>query len=219
MLKSVLRGLAAAALAVLPLTVSTPAHAVETLSLSEAIHQLPVAVESREGYDRDAFKHWNAGANPSDGCNTRAEVLIAEAVEPPTVGPRCRLTGGLWWSYYDRVWVTSASALDIDHMGPLAEAWDSGASAWTPERREAYANDVGAAASLVAVTARSNRSKSDQDPADWLPPAAEVHCRYVAEWVGTKLRWALSADEAEMAALREVADGCPDQTVTYEPAV
>ncbi|WP_309030225.1 HNH endonuclease family protein [Streptomyces alfalfae] len=219
MLKSVLRGLAAAALAVLPLSVSAPAHAVETLALSEAIHRLPVAVESREGYDRDAFKHWNAGANPSDGCNTRAEVLIAEAVEPPTVGPRCRLTGGLWWSYYDQVWVTSASALDIDHMGPLAEAWDSGASAWSAQRRETYANDLGAAASLVAVTARSNRSKSDQDPADWLPPAAEVHCRYVAEWVGTKLRWALSADEAEVAALGEVADGCPEQTVTYEPAV
>ncbi|MEV5456314.1 hypothetical protein [Streptomyces sp. NPDC052535] len=34
MLKTVLRGLAAAALAVLPLTVSTPAHAVETLCWS-----------------------------------------------------------------------------------------------------------------------------------------------------------------------------------------
>jgi hypothetical protein len=44
-----------------------------------------------------------------------------------------------------------------------------------------------------------------------------VHCRYVAEWVGTKLRWALSADEAEAAALAEVAAGCPEQTVTYEP--
>lgn len=72
--------------------------------------------------------------------------------------------------------------------------------------------------SPVAVAARSKRSKSDQDPAQWLPPAAEAHCRYVAEWVGTKLRWSLSADEAELAALREVATGCPEQTVTYGPA-
>ncbi|CAL9674121.1 hypothetical protein SUDANB176_07636 (plasmid) [Streptomyces sp. enrichment culture] len=83
----------------------------------------------------------------------------------------------------NQIWVTSASGLDIDHMVPLAESWDSGASAWTAQRREAYANDQGADASLVAVTARSNRSKADQDPAEWLPPAAGVHCRYVAEWL------------------------------------
>ncbi|WP_226487524.1 HNH endonuclease family protein [Streptomyces parvulus] len=218
MLKTVLRGLSAALLVALPLTVPAPAQAAETLSLTEAVAALPIAAESREGYDRDAFRHWNTGADPTDGCNTRAETLIAEAVEPPTVGPKCRLTGGRWFSYYDQVWVTSASGLDIDHMGPLAEAWDSGASTWSAQRREAYANDLGAEASLVAVTARSNRSKSDQDPATWLPPAAEVHCRYVAEWVGTKLRWSLSADEAEAAAVREVAVGCPEQTVTYEPA-
>ena len=92
-------------------------------------------------------------------------MLLDEAVEPPTVGPRCRLSGGRWWSYYDQVWVTSASGLDIDHMVPLAESWDSGASAWTAEQREAYANDQRADASLVAVTARSNRSKSDGGPA------------------------------------------------------
>ncbi|MFG3552386.1 HNH endonuclease family protein [Streptomyces sp. NPDC047725] len=217
MLNAVLRGLAAASLAVLPLTVSTPVHAAETLSLSVAIAALPVADESRDGYTRAAFRHWSTGDDPDDGCSTRNEVLIDEAVEAPAVGPRCRLSGGSWWSYYDQVWVTSASGLDIDHMVPLAEAWDSGASAWSAQRREAYANDQGAATSLVAVTARSNRSKADQDPARWLPPAAGVHCRYAAEWVGTKLRWALSADQAEMAALAGVADGCPEQTVTYEP--
>lgn len=104
-------------------------------------------------------------------------------------------------------------------MVPLAEAWDSGASAWTPRRREAYANDQGAEASLVAVTARSNRSKADQDPAQWLPPAADVHCRYLAEWVGTKLRWNLAVDDGELAALEGAAAGCPEQTVTYEPAL
>src|SRR5690606_9630874 len=168
MLTALRRGLAAASLALLPLTVPAPAHAVETLPLAEAVNRLPVEAESRDGYDRDAFRHWNTGDNLDDGCNTRGEVLLAEAVEPPTVGPRCRLSGGRWWSYYDQMWVTSASGLDIDHMVPLAESWDSGASAWTAQRREAYANDQGADASLVAVTARSNRSKADQDPAEWL---------------------------------------------------
>lgn len=128
----------------------------------------------------------------------------------------CRLSGGSWFSYYDATVVTSAGSLDIDHMVPFAEAWDSGASAWTPQRRETYANDQGAEASLVAVTARSNRSKADQDPAQWLPPATAVHCRYIGEWVATKLR-CLAVDEVELTALQDAAADCPGQTVTYEP--
>ncbi|MDQ1022516.1 hypothetical protein QF035_000098 [Streptomyces umbrinus] len=148
-------------------------------------------------------------------------MLIWEAIEAPEIGAGCRLTGGRWWSYYDETWVTSASGLDVDHMVPLAEAWDSGASAWTPQRREAYANDQDALTSLVAVTARSNRAKADRDPAEWLPPAPsdEVRCRYAVEWAGTKLRWSLAADEAELAALQNLAVGCSTQTVTYEPAM
>ncbi len=217
MVKPLLRGLAAA-LVVLSATVSSPAHAAETLPLTEAVDRLAAGTESREGYTRDSFRHWNTGADPDDGCHTRAEVLIHEAVEAPAVGPNCRLEGGSWLSYYDNVTVTSASGLDIDHMVPLAEAWDSGASAWTAQRREAYANDQGQEASLVAVTARSNRSKADKDPADWLPPADGAHCRYAAEWVATKLRWSLTADGRELAALHELAGTCPSQDVVYEPA-
>jgi hypothetical protein len=220
MVKPVLRGLVAAVLAVLPHVLSpAAAHAApQTLSLAEAVDRLPAGTESRDGYSRDRFRHWNTGADPDDGCNTRAEVLIAEAVEAPTIGAGCRLSGGLWFSYYDTTWVTAASGLDIDHLVPLAEAWDSGASAWTAQRREVYANDQGAAASLVAVTARSNRSKADQDPAQWLPPATDTHCRYAAEWTATKLRWNLTADTTELNTLGDLATACPDQTVTYERA-
>ncbi|MGW5134196.1 HNH endonuclease family protein [Streptomyces sp. NPDC004135] len=219
MVKTVLRGLAAA-LVVLSATITAPApaHAAQTLPLTAAVDRLPLGTESRDGYTRTSFRHWNAGDDPTDGCHTRAEVLLHEAVEAPAVGANCRLEGGRWFSYYDAVTVTGPSGLDIDHMVPLAEAWDSGASAWSAQRREAYANDQGQEASLAAVTARSNRSKADQDPAQWLPPAAEAHCRYAAEWVATKLRWSLTADEPEIAALRDLGDKCPMQDVTYEPA-
>ncbi len=70
----------------------------------------------------------------------------------------------------------------------------------------------------MAVAARSNRSRADPDPAQWIPPAAEAHCRSIAEWIGTKLRWNLTADEAEVAALRDAASTCQDQQVTYELA-
>lgn len=92
----------------------------------------------------------------------------------------------------------------------FAEDWHSGASTWSTQRPEAYADDPGDATSLAAATARSNQSKSDQAPAEQLPPAGEAHCRYLAEWEDMKLRWALSADEAEAAALREMADSYPE---------
>ncbi|CAL9674072.1 hypothetical protein SUDANB176_07632 (plasmid) [Streptomyces sp. enrichment culture] len=119
MLTTVLRGLVAASFAVLPLTVPSPAHAAETLPLAEAVTRLPVGTESRDGYDRDAFRRWNAGTDPSDGCNTRAEVLLSEAVEPPVVGPGCRLTGGRWWSYYDQM------ALSMSDSSTCARVWES----------------------------------------------------------------------------------------------
>ncbi|MEV8426262.1 HNH endonuclease family protein [Streptomyces niveus] len=114
--------------------------------------------------------------------------------------------------------MTSPSVVQIDHMVPLAEAWDEGADDWTAKRREAYANDIDAERSLVAVSSRTNQSKADRDPADWLPPLADAHCQYAADRVATKLRWDLTADAREINALRGIASGCGHQTVEYEPA-
>jgi len=51
--------------------------------------------------------------------------------------------------------------------------------------------------SLIAVSARSNRSKSDRDPNNWMPPATSFHCQYVGRWIAVKHRWSLSVDSAE----------------------
>ncbi|MFD6279049.1 HNH endonuclease family protein [Streptomyces sp. NPDC060209] len=191
-----------------------PAPGAGSLSLPDAIDALPDDTEKRDGYERDSFRHWID--EDRDGCETRAEVLLEEATTKPKQGERCALTGGTWMSYYDKVKVTDARKLDIDHMVPLAEAWDSGAYGWTPERRQAYANDLGSQRSLVAVTAKSNRSKSDKDPDQWLPPAPSARCTYAADWTATKLRWKLSADQNERGALLKLAKECPDTTVEFE---
>ena len=153
----------------LQLAAGTPAQADSQWSgsLTQAIDHIPVGGEDRTGYDRDLFHLWIDA--DGDGCDTRAEVLISEAEDAPSVGSGCSLTGGRWYSYYDGVSQTSASALDIDHVVPLAEAWDSGARSWTSSRRESYANDLGDSHTLVGVTASLNRSKGDQDVAEWLP--------------------------------------------------
>ncbi|WP_374225225.1 hypothetical protein [Streptomyces sp. ISL-98] len=67
----------------------------------------------------------------------------------------------------------------------------------------------GSPTSLDAVTARSNRSKSDQDPSTWMPPSGEVHCQYDAEWTATKLRWDLTLDPQEQTELLHLAEECP----------
>ncbi|MEU7011865.1 HNH endonuclease family protein [Streptomyces sp. NPDC046332] len=226
MINNFARGLAALSLALTPLVLpasaeATPASApaAQTFPLTYGIDQILVADESRAGYTRDKFRHWNTGLDPVDGCNTRAEVLLAEATEAPTVAAGCKVGEGEWLSYYDEQEVTDPAKLDIDHMVPLAEAWDSGASAWDAKRREAYANDQDAATSLVAVTARTNRQKADQDPATWMPPAPGATCRYLAEWTATKLRWGLTADQAEIDAIKVYAGGpCEKQVVHYTPA-
>ncbi|GHF17618.1 hypothetical protein GCM10014715_85820 [Streptomyces spiralis] len=112
-----------------------------TLPVREALAELPVRDEDRTGYERSKFKHWIDADR--DGCNTRAEVLKAEAVLAPVQGANCTLTGGQWYSPYDDRYIDGARGLDIDHLVPLAEAWDSGAYAWSAKEREAYANDLG----------------------------------------------------------------------------
>jgi hypothetical protein len=185
--------------------------------LRTAVADLPVATEQRSGYDRNLFRLWVDA--DGDGCNTRYEVLIAEAVTAPTVGSGCKLTGGRWYSYYDNAYWTLPADLDIDHLVPLAEAWDSGASTWTAAQRQAYANDLGDDRDLVAVTDNVNQAKGDQDPATWMPSYSAATCRYVGEWVAVKLRWRLTVDSAEKSALTSYAAGCSDVTLTVTRAI
>ncbi|MFJ5304158.1 hypothetical protein [Streptomyces sp. NPDC088350] len=59
----------------------------------------------------------------------------------------------------------------------------------------------------------SDRSKSDQDPSTWQPPASDYHRWYATDWIADKARSNLTVDPAEHAALAEVLSSCPDQPV------
>ena len=179
------------------------------LTLKQLLALLPIADERRAGYDRALFPHWIDA--DGDGCNTRQEVLIEEAVIAPAIATGCSLTGGTWRSLYDGAVITSAAGLQIDHLVALAEAWDSGASAWTTARREQFANDLGVSWTLIAVSASSNQSKSDKDPADWIPPDPDARCPFVSAWIAVKARWTLSVDQREENALANLVEGCPER--------
>lgn len=193
------------------LTFTAGAQAADTnktfASVDAAIKVLKIAPDVREGYARSKFKHWSD--LDKNGCNTRNDVIIQEALVKPKVEAGCKIVKdtGKWYSAYDGATVTNFSALDVDHMVPLAEAWDSGAKAWDDAKRQVYANDMGDINSLIAVTAATNRSKSDQDPAEWLP--AKDVCTYVKNWVHVKVRWSLTVDEKELKVLKDTNAKCP----------
>ncbi len=156
--------------------------------------RLRVEAEQRRGYDRDAvFGGWLY----NNGGSTRDRVLAAE-----------RRPDGTWLSLYDNVSVTAAADLDIDHMVPLAEAWESGGHQWTADTWTRFANDLGDPRSLIAVTASSNRSKSARDPAEWWPPEDAYLCQYASDWVAVKSRWDLAVDAVEQRVLDDALDSC-----------
>jgi len=156
---------------------------------------LYISTDHPSGYDRSLFKLWiDADKN---GCDTRKEVLISEAIVKPTKSAGCKLVGGKWISRYDFITYTDSSKLDIDHLVPLAEAWRSGAWAWTNQQRMEYANDLGIPMALNAVTASVNRSKGDRDIASWLPSDKKYLCDYLKGWVTVKAKYKLTVDVSE----------------------
>lgn len=178
-----------------------------------ALNTLKVADEVRAGYKRTNFKHWIGTGN---GCDSRKAVIISEAIVKPTVEKGCIIKGGEWLSIYDNVKVTEAGKLDVDHMVPLAEAWDSGAQAWDAKKREMYANDQTDSRHLIAVTGGSNRSKSDQDPAEWMPTNKSYWCEYLTNWISIKVRWNLSVDLKEKTFIGSNIKNCKNTKIIVE---
>lgn len=187
-------------------------------SVGEVVALVQVAPERASGgYDRDLFDHWSD--DDGDGCDTRDEVLIAESHVSVQPGTGCRVGTGWWLSVYDGYSTDDPSELEIDHLVALSEAWRSGADVWSPQRRQAFANDLGHPGALVAVTAAMNRSKGDKDPARWQPPNRSSWCLYATDWITVKARWGLTVDEGEATALRNMLAGCgaPATTTTTTP--
>lgn len=212
--------LLAAAFAVIalasPAAASTRPHFAQGETVSEPlttlIDDLAVSNTTHTGYDRDLFRTWID--EDGDGCDTREEVLLAEAVDAPSQGSSCDLSGGEWYSWYDEAYWYDKSDVDIDHVVPLGEVWQSGGYGWSSTHREEYANDLGDDRTLEAVTDNVNQSKGDRDPAVWMPPASSATCKYIDYWVAVKTRWQLTAGDAEISALENYASGCDDVTIT-----
>lgn len=115
-----------------------------------------------------------------------------------------------------------ASEIDIEHVVARSEAWDSGASEWTQERRDAFSNDP---LELLAVSSGGNRAHGEKDAAGWLPSVGvkstgvnnpAYDCLYVARQIAVKDKYDLSVDMTEKDAMEDVLATCPAQTIPCE---
>jgi hypothetical protein len=157
---------------------------------------------SMRGYSRAKFPHWRSRG---DNCDVRDTVLKREGSKVKVSG--CNVVAGTWHSAYDDRTLDSPTEVDIDHLVPLANAWRSGASAWTTDERGDFANDTDHP-QLVAVSQTANRAKGDQDPSTWKPRVTGTWCEYAADWIAVKSHWRLSVTTAEKAALKDMLKRC-----------
>ncbi|MGL4388212.1 MAG: YHYH domain-containing protein [Brevinema sp.] len=142
------------------------------------------------GYDRDEWKHWIDA--DGDGQDTRQEVLIEESLVPVTFDERGKVLSGKWFDPFSGEYFTDPKELDVDHVVPLKNAYDSGGASWDRKKKEAYANYLDDPNHLMAVSAKENRSKGSKDPSEWLPPNKSFHCEYIRIWHKIKITWGLS---------------------------
>ena len=196
-----------------PVAELSPAEAVAVLARRD---RAPRDADAAS-YDRDRFGEAWADVD-GNGCNQRDDVLLRDAVPGSTTVQRqgaCDhdVLAGTWVDPYtgqeftltDLKDLSQAQAVQIDHLVPLAEAWRSGASGWSSREREAYANDL---AVLAATAGATNASKSDSDPASWLP-RKDFQCGYALRWIAVKDAYALAVDDSEAAALTGMLERCP----------
>jgi hypothetical protein len=186
---------------VAPATTSTPAPPrLLPLTIAAASHQ--------DSYERDTdFGDWI----DVDGCqNTRATLLIRTSRVPVTFtsAKNCTVQTGNWTDPWSGAVTTVAHDFQIDHTVPLANAWRSGAWAWTHGQRVAYANDLADKDHLVPIVASENESKGDSGPDEWKPPKRSAWCRYALAWDRIKAKWHLTATPSEWTALKQMAATC-----------
>lgn len=170
-------------------------------------------------YHRAAFgEAWtddNSAPDGHNGCDTRNDILGRDLIDKTYVWlkrcPQAVKTGVLHDPYTDATIAFTrgakvGAAVQIDHIVPLALAWDLGASGWPQEQRVRFANDP---ANLLAVAGKPNQDKGDKQPADWMPPNHAFWCQYAMAYIAVLRGYGLPVDEPSVPVLRDAAATCP----------
>ncbi len=165
----------------------------------------------KTGYSRAQFPHWSD--LDRNGCDARNDILKRDLTDVIfKAGTRdCKVISGVLLDPFSNKVLTFTSvksAVDIDHLVALSNAWQTGAAYFDRSKRSQIANDP---LNLLAVDARLNRQKGDGDAATWLPPHKPFRCEYVSRQVAVKAKYSLWVTAAEKDAITRVLNQCIEQ--------
>jgi len=150
-----------------------------------------------------------------NGCDTRDDILNRDLFDKTYVSvkrcPSAVATGTLHDPYTSKTIAFQRGAkvgesVQIDHIVPLAYAWDMGAYGWPDPERLRFANDP---ANLLAVDGQANQDKADSPPAQWMPPNTAFACQYAMQFIAVLRGYRLPVDQASTGTLRQAAATCP----------
>ena len=166
------------------------------------------------GYDRALFSD---GWGDIGDCDTRNFILSRDLTNIVwRYSPRCTVgSGTLKDPYTNKViyfvrGVSTSSAVQIDHVVAVSDAWQKGAQKLSSAKRYSFYNDP---LNLLAVDGPTNQQKSDSDAASWLPPNKAYRCSYVARQIAVKYKYSLWVTSAERSAMTRVLNTCPNQLI------
>jgi hypothetical protein len=163
----------------------------------------------------DSWDDNNTAPGGHNGCDTRNDILNRDLVDKTYVAlkrcPDAVATGTLHDPYTNATVAfirgnQIGASVQIDHIVPLALAWDMGARYWTDEMRLRFANDP---ANLLAVAGQANQDKGDKEPGTWMPPNFAFHCQYAVQFIAVLRGYGLPVDTHSATVLRESAETCP----------
>ncbi|MGW5161024.1 HNH endonuclease family protein [Nonomuraea wenchangensis] len=166
----------------------------------------------RTGFDRDKFGPSWADVD-RNGCDTRNDILKRD-LEDETFKSGTHdcivLTGTLKDPYSGKTikfkrGQDTSTAVQIDHLIPLSDAWQKGAQQWSATKRKEFANDP---LNLQATDGPLNGQKSDSDAATWLPPLKSYRCTYIARQIDVKAKYDVWVTAAEKSAMEGILDDC-----------
>lgn len=186
----------------------TKADSIKAIDVLESL-----AVQNKnttEQYYRKLF--YDSWGLDEHGCNTREVILNRDLKN--TVIKGCKVQSGVLDDPYTGATVEfqrgqdTSSAVQIDHVVALSNAWSTGAYKLDNDTRYELSQDP---LNLLAVEGQSNQDKSGSAADAWLPPNESFRCQYVARQISVKYKYHLWVTPAEKSAMQKVLALCPDE--------